>query len=208
MDLQNREKSGPFSARGKMAAIAVVGVGLLLLAAAVGGASAGDGGAYDDSPGYQSRPAAYVGNSPYKVVDNGHGTAPMYENHADDQQMSPAEVEGYEDDDYLDVHAGSGTDVWVNGVELTWDEVYAVEVQIGVTVLSGDYWSDEMGNYGYAGSPAMGNLFNPQSAYGAGQSGGWSSGGMDSTMFGNVGGGNFYDSSTGCSYMPGSGVSC
>ena len=33
-------------------------------------------------------------------------------------------------------------------------------------------------------------------------------GGMDRTYFGDAGGGNYFDPETGCSYMPGGGVSC
>jgi hypothetical protein len=33
-------------------------------------------------------------------------------------------------------------------------------------------------------------------------------GGMQRTYFGDTGGGNYFDARTGCSYMPGGGVSC
>ncbi len=189
--------------------MAIVGFGLLLGLAVIGNATTGESETYSESPRYEINSSDFNDNSHARDLEYDLDDVSKSDTHAQ-VYYQDAFIEVGEDDDYVffEEYTGDGTDVWVNGVELTWDEVYMVEAQIGMTVLSGDYWLDDMGNYGYAGGPAMGNLYSPYANYGGGQGGGWSSGGMDSTMFGNVGGGNFYDSSTGCSYMPGSGVSC
>lgn len=93
------------------------------------------------------------------------------------------------------------TGVYINGEEAPFDVVAQIQMLIQGTVPAGSYWLDANGDYGVEGGPMLGNLYGGQFSGSAG-------GGMQRTMFGDVGGGNFYDPSTGCSVMQGGGVSC
>jgi hypothetical protein len=100
-----------------------------------------------------------------------------------------------------EVAGAPNTGVFVNGYQLTWDDIFALENALRSPIPTGRYWLDGQGNYGYEGGPVLGNLY-------AGQTSGWESGGMQRNEFGDVGDGNFFDPETGCSFMPGGGVSC
>lgn len=94
-----------------------------------------------------------------------------------------------------------GTGVYINGEEAPFDVVAQIQMLVQGPVPAGSYWLDANGDYGVEGGPMLGNLYGEQFN-------GPADGGMQHTMFGDVGGGNFFDPSTGCSFMPGGGVSC
>lgn len=111
--------------------------------------------------------------------------------------------------------SGGGTGVYINGREAHPVDVLSLQMLVGF-IPPGRYYLDAAGNYGYEGYenfPPAGNLIQAaqaaRSGAGSGAGGGsGSAGGMEKTPFGYVGGGSFYDGATGCSVMPGAGVSC
>jgi hypothetical protein len=111
--------------------------------------------------------------------------------------------------------SGGGTGVFINGRELHPADWRALSQLVGQAVVPGRYFVDAMGNAGHEGGPPMINLVqlaNQRSGRGGG--GGYlhqSPNGDGSNSY--VGGdGNgysyFFDGGSGCSVVPGEGVSC
>ncbi len=101
--------------------------------------------------------------------------------------------------------SGGGTSVFVNGRELHPMDVAALMPLVG-PVMPGRYWLRYDGFYGVEGGPALGNLMVLAQQRAGG-------GGYNRTAvgghIGSDGQSSFYlDPGTGCSVMPGSGVSC
>ncbi len=108
-------------------------------------------------------------------------------------------------DDRADTHSSqgfSGTGVFVNGFELGARELMELEYILQSQIYPGYYWLDAQGNYGYEGGSALGNLYYGQSGGGyieRNQGGYLGSDGQTSYYF---------DPQTGCSVIPGEGLSC
>ncbi len=96
----------------------------------------------------------------------------------------------------------SGTGVFVNGFELGPSELMELEYVLQSQIYPGYYWLDNQGNYGYEGGSALGSLYY-------GQSGG---GYIERNQGGYIGGDGqtsyYFDPQTGCSVIPGEGLSC
>ena len=95
------------------------------------------------------------------------------------------------------------TGVFVNGRELPAGDLAAVSRAIGGPVPRGRYWLDARGDYGVEGGPAEGNVIAV-----AHRGGGY----QRSTYGGYVGSDGrtsfYFDGESGCSVVPGAGVSC
>ena len=98
----------------------------------------------------------------------------------------------------------TGTDIYVNGYELTQEEVYSLETIVG-RIQPGRYWLDNQGYYGYEGGPAMGNLYTLAEGSGGNGYNRSSDGSLYTGTDGDTG--YFFDSDTGCSVVGGE-VSC
>jgi len=104
-----------------------------------------------------------------------------------------------------DASAGA-TGVFVNGRELPFEDLAALEELFATPIPPDYYFLDAEGYYGYEGEAPLGNVFDTvaQQASGGGTltetAGGWIGGeGTD---------GYYFDPETGCSVMAGDGVSC
>ncbi len=103
--------------------------------------------------------------------------------------------------------SGGGTSVWVNGRELHPMDVAALMAVVG-TVFPGRYWLRYDGFYGAEGGPAMGNLMALAQQQGQGGAPGYNRTSVGGHI-GSDGQTSFYmDPGTGCSVIPGGGVSC
>lgn len=78
--------------------------------------------------------------------------------------------------------SGGGTGVYINGRELHPQDVFALTRV--VPVWPGRYWLDAIGNFGWEGGPAVGNLAAAMQMRGAQQGGAWTV----SSRVGTVGG--------------------
>jgi len=93
--------------------------------------------------------------------------------------------------------------IWINGTRLTADQVRTLASHNCGVVASGRYWLDfRTGIWGYEGGPAQGRLGDAcrGAQYHRGGPGGYI--GSDGTSS------YYYDPGTGCSVIPGQGVSC
>ena len=89
------------------------------------------------------------------------------------------------------------TNIYVNGLELTPDEVFYLETLLGSTIPPGRYWLDENGNFGYEGYPPLVNIY--QLMYPAAPEPGMQKSESTDLSFGD---GCFFDPETGSSYCP------
>ena len=97
----------------------------------------------------------------------------------------------------------STTSVWVNGARLTPEQLREAERLYGGPIANGRYWLDtKTGIWGYEGGPAQGRLGEGAqgSAYIRRGPGGYT-GSDGSTSY-------YFNSDSGCSVIPGAGVSC
>ncbi len=96
--------------------------------------------------------------------------------------------------------------VWINGVRVDWDTLQMIEGLNCTSIPDGRYWlNPNTGVWGYADGPAQGRLGDGcRGRRGAPyyQSGAFGTTGSDGeTSY-------YYDSESGCSVIPGEGVSC
>ena len=103
-----------------------------------------------------------------------------------------------------DASAGT-TGVFLNGRELPFEDLAALEQLFGISIPPDRYFLDAQGYYGYEGEPPLGNVFDvvAQQSGGGGYTsetaGGWVGGDGDD--------GYYFDPDSGCSVMS-DGVSC
>ena len=100
--------------------------------------------------------------------------------------------------------SGGGTGVYLNGRELPVPDLLALEQVLG-SILPARYWMDAQGFTGYENGPALANIIYLGNAAAPG-------GYIENTYGGYIGSDGqttyFFDPESGCSVVPGGGVSC
>ena len=108
----------------------------------------------------------------------------------------------------LPANASAGnTDVFVNGRELHQMDVAALMTVVGPR-LPGRYWLRYDGFYGIEGGPALGNLVALAQQSGQGGAPGYNRTGVGGHIGSDGQTSYYFDPGSGCSVIPGGGVSC